>query len=1248
PEMTGSCDIEGDGTLACTYQVLNYPIAAGGMYDVANDSGGFNTIDFLQVVTDGHFSTAISVFIDKNRKCGTASPVSLPNSITPCISWDSNISAGTYKVSYVITGRPDANTVTYQKKVFTLQLVDSKPKKIAAVPSKKGCSVPSHSSINMDSLALQESIPVTGVPFYLGYSSDRFQAGVAYTVKAMGLGGWTPSLMHYYDKANKIVYFGDGSLRPIAAVTQGTGFIVSNETGSEVYYFDATGHHTQTRDAMTGVVKWTFAYDSSKRISSIKDAFGNTSAFQYSGSQVSIVSPYAQTTKITLNAKGNLSAVVNPNKETYTVGTTDSGLLISYQKPGGQKSTVTYDAEGYVQKDQGAGGDFLSIVRQFDSAKGVQTVTTLTALNRKTVYSTSSADGTYSHTVTRADGASSSSKETEQSGSSATDFYGAKSSKTSAKDPRFGWMSSFVQKDSYAVPNTAIAISNQRQRTVKLSNAQDLWSMTQWSETTTQQGDSTRVSSVVYDGTKKMFTSKSPLGRVQYATLNAKGQIANIQQGSLVANAFTYDAKGRLITVDQGGRKMTATYDAAGNISSITDPVGRKTQYIYNASNRLIKKILPDGGAVVMAYDANGNLTSLTPPAKTPHTFSYNLYELVSKYLPPALSGVTNVATAYSYNNDMQLTAETRPDGSQIKYSYDSAGRMTAMSLPGGNYTYTYLSKSDLVKSATSLDGVILDYEYAASVPLAVKTSGPVGSTVRYSYNPDGTISAINVAGATGAASNVAISYDKDSLPVKLGDEALTINASGLVTATKLQNITATVSYDTFGQAAGDAFIYNKANLLSHKYSRDSVGRVVRSTTTKGTAIVTQDYTYDHQGRLMLVAIGGKTSRQYSYDMNGNRVQVSTGSSIAKAKYDTQDRLTNYGTLEYKYTANGELTTKVAHTYAYDNANFNTTKDVKKTTAYTYDVLGNLQVVTLPDGKKVEYIVDAQNRRVGKKVNGKLTQGFVYQSQTQIAAELDANGSVIKRFVYGTKSNTPDYMVYKGVTYQIISNQVGTPELLVDASSGKVVESLSFDEFGIPSGNNSSILPFGFAGGLLDRDTGLVRFGVRDYDPVTARWTAKDPIGFAGGDTSLYNYTWSDPINFIDSSGFEGISSEEGAMIAVQASTWQGTPYKYGGSKSGANGGADCSNSTNQIFAEAGYPYPMSTAGEFAKNKKFAPVEGEPQAGDVGLFDGHLAIYDPNLPNGKNIWSATHTGGAPYGPSKSKWFGSVKWYRYQK
>jgi len=78
-------------------------------------------------------------------------------------------------------------------------------------------------------------------------------------------------------------------------------------------------------------------------------------------------------------------------------------------------------------------------------------------------------------------------------------------------------------------------------------------------------------------------------------------------------------------------------------------------------------------------------------------------------------------------------------------------------------------------------------------------------------------------------------------------------------------------------------------------------------------------------------------------------------------------------------------------------------------------------------------------------------------------------------------------------------------------------------------------VPFGFAGGLHDRDTGLVRFGFRDYDPEVGRWTAKDPIGFNGGDWDLYAYTLSDPINFIDPFGLE---ADEACPVGDEKGFW--------------------------------------------------------------------------------------------------------------
>jgi type VI secretion system secreted protein VgrG len=86
--------------------------------------------------------------------------------------------------------------------------------------------------------------------------------------------------------------------------------------------------------------------------------------------------------------------------------------------------------------------------------------------------------------------------------------------------------------------------------------------------------------------------------------------------------------------------------------------------------------------------------------------------------------------------------------------------------------------------------------------------------------------------------------------------------------------------------------------------------------------------------------------------------------------------------------------------------------------------------------------------------------------------------------------------------------------------TGAVVQELRYDALGnVILDTNPGFQPFGFAGGLYDHQTGLVLFGTRDYDPRIGRWTAKDPIGFDGGDTNLYGYVGNDPINLLDPEG---------------------------------------------------------------------------------------------------------------------------------
>jgi RHS repeat-associated protein len=124
-------------------------------------------------------------------------------------------------------------------------------------------------------------------------------------------------------------------------------------------------------------------------------------------------------------------------------------------------------------------------------------------------------------------------------------------------------------------------------------------------------------------------------------------------------------------------------------------------------------------------------------------------------------------------------------------------------------------------------------------------------------------------------------------------------------------------------------------------------------------------------------------------------------------------------------------------------------------------------------------------------------------------------------FLYGTRAHVPDAMVMTdGTVYRLITDHLGSVRLVVNAATGEVVQRLDYDAFGrVLQDTSPGFQPFGFAGGLYDDDTGLVRFGARDYDAYAGRWTAKDPILFDGGFSNLYSYVGSDPLNYVDPSG---------------------------------------------------------------------------------------------------------------------------------
>ncbi|QDK37959.1 RHS repeat domain-containing protein [Bdellovibrio sp. NC01] len=991
----------------------------------------------------------------------------------------------------------------------------------ACQPGVSNPNIPGHSVVNAINMSVSEEIPLAGVPFTLTYSSDRIRPGQSFNPKKLGLGGWLPSIYKFADFAHGRIYQGANGVRFFNRYNDfdDTRIVFSQDGLTKDQFDAATGNLRKSSHYSSFMDISSFSYFDDGRISSAGLITAGAAAFKYtqSGGIISGYGPYV--TKFELDAKGNLASVTNPLGETYRMTYDDRGLLTSFQKPGGQVSRMSYDKDGNLIRDEGDGGSFISLTKTSSNEGNV--VEAKNALGQKSTFLTQQLNGGITmSTMTEPSGAVSKTASA-FNGQGYITAYGSVYEANFKDDPNFGSNMPTVSS-RFQVPNTNINLRVVQARSDNLHRPAGMtWYYDDRTTSYTFQNDAKRTYVTTFNRKANSEVSKTPSGRtIKIQLVDRHFLPSTVAVGTIAPVKFEYWGD-KVSSVSQNGVVLLKnTYDQNQFLNSVTDAFGRQTQFSYDLAARVTGITLPDQAKIAMTYDPNGNLSSITPPGKASHSFGYNVFGLVGKYLPPSINAKISGATIYDYNVNKQVTSVTRADGAKISLNYDPASSfLTSLNTPLGAYKIDYVPKTDLIQSIQTPDAQNISYKYAANYPLQVATSGEFNSVLKLDYNADATVASYSVSDSSGVPTKVGFAYDLDMLPVGVGNLKLTRNDFAAVNATTLGKVMSAIKYDVTGKLVSDSYSNGKAALYSLSSTLDKVGRIASKTETLGSAKLSSQFEYDLQGRLVKATSNGVT-RTYTYDANGNRLKYTSGTTSYVGTYDEQDRLVSYGNSKFEYNDNGDLLLRT---------DLNPATKEEKVTSYTYDVFGNLRSVKLPDGGVIDYVIDGLNRRVGKKINGKLVQGFIYLNQLQIAAEVDGTGRISKTFVYGTKVNVPDYVNYNGKQYRIISDQVGTPKMIVDSVTGSVVEQFSYDEFGNNlDGKVSAIIPFGFAGGINDSDTGLVRFGARDYSPVIGRWTNKDPIGFAGGQGNLYAYVGNDPVNFIDPSGHFGLA---GALI---------------------------------------------------------------------------------------------------------------------
>ena len=333
-------------------------------------------------------------------------------------------------------------------------------------------------------------------------------------------------------------------------------------------------------------------------------------------------------------------------------------------------------------------------------------------------------------------------------------------------------------------------------------------------------------------------------------------------------------------------------------------------------------------------------------------------------------------------------------------------------------------------------------------------------------------------------------------------------------------------------------------------------------------------YVYDLKGHLLAVYKNDRLVEEYEYNELGQRAQQYSAENppAVYLKYNAKGQLIRMDDTLFEYDKYGALNRKI-----YDPPHCIGSGE----TLYFYNGDTKLDKVILPSDDEITYKYgrgeDMQAQSPLQKFkNGKLVREYEWFDPFRLAACLDHEKQLEFHFSYGERIcpksvRLKEYLPRPNQAEFLCGcDQVGTLKVL-SSSPNELLTHIDYDSFGnvLSDAAPRLQLPIGFAGGLVDHDTGLVRFGYRDYNPTCGRFTCPDPMGDTGGDHDLYDYCVDDPVSMVDTNGLESQSAlrwlrELGGLPRIDP---QDVKYAGGGA---AYGGLFGAGHLADIFSKPG------------------------------------------------------------------------------
>ncbi|HBE68654.1 MAG TPA: hypothetical protein DDW52_10955 [Planctomycetaceae bacterium] len=504
-------------------------------------------------------------------------------------------------------------------------------------------------------------------------------------------------------------------------------------------------------------------------------------------------------------------------------------------------------------------------------------------------------------------------------------------------------------------------------------------------------GNTTEVRQIVGTDDRSSGETDDVVAMMSYT---AQGQIASIVDPLGRQTNFTYDALGRLASVTYAvGSGVEAgqmyEYDSAGNLSATVDENGNRSEFEFDSMNRLTKVIEadPDGPGTLSSpvstfeYDPAGNLVRSTDAQGSIVETTYDPMDRVL-----SMTDEQGNVSRYEYDRNGNVLRSIDPLGHATDSLFDARDRtFESIDPDGGKTRFSYDLNNNLTSLTDPVDNVtsyVYDYR-----DRAIEEIDPLGNSSFYTYNQaDDLISKLDRLGRR-------TNFEYDDLnrmrtETWLDENDVEVNRINYV-YDKASNLTAID--DLFSQLA---------------YEYDERDRVVRTSNagTPGAPEVELAYSYDGVGNVLSVGdtiegtAGALTT--YAYDALNRTVRISQdGNDVSEKRVDfSYNDIGQYTSID-RYSDLAGTQSVAQTTYQYDELNRlidlrhrNSTEDIAFY-EYTYDSDSRISTINDIDGLTT-YSYDDRDQLTGADRSNTDIRGN--ESYTY-----DANGNRLQSHLHG-------------------------------------------------------------------------------------------------------------------------------------------------------------------------------------------------------------------------------------------------------